>query len=100
MATRRKVILHLAADPTCALAHREPAASFVCARYRGCTCAKARGQQVELGRFAATRRRLEVPDRRKIPLERGEQRGLGAALQHLAEKGTAGRKHLPCEVGR
>ena len=35
----------------------------------------------------------------EIPLERGKQRRLGAALQHLAQERAAGSEHLAREIG-
>ena len=46
--------------------------------------AKPGRQQIKLGRIGAARRRLDVLDAGEIALELGEQRRLGAALQHLA----------------
>jgi hypothetical protein len=41
-----------------------------------------------------------VADRREVALQIGEERALGAALQHLGQKGAAGRQHGAGEIRR
>src|SRR5580693_7961451 len=60
--------------------------------------AKAAGEEIKFGGVAAARRRLDVLDAGEIALELGEKRGLGAALQHLADKASAGREHFAREM--
>src|SRR5262249_50594272 len=62
--------------------------------------AEPRRQQIKLRRIRPARGRLHVPHMGEIALERREQRRLGAALQHLAEKRAAGGKRFAREVDR
>ena len=57
-------------------------------------------QHVELGRVGPARRRLDVAHAREIALQVGEERALGAALQHLGDEGAARREHRAGEIGR
>src|SRR5262245_59191510 len=68
--------------------------------FPGFTTPKTRRQHVKLGRIRATGRRFDMLNACKIALERREQRGLGAALDHLGEKGAAGLEHLGGKLGR
>src|SRR3954468_15832032 len=62
--------------------------------------AEAGREQIELGRIGTARLRLDVPHRREITLELGEQRAFGATLQHLGEEAAARTEHFAREFGR
>src|SRR5262249_22481632 len=66
----------------------------------GTLAAKACCQQIKLRRIRSARGRLHMPHMGEIALERREQRRLGAALQHLAEKRAAWGERFAREIGR
>src|SRR5687767_10121975 len=61
------------------------------------TSAKTRSQYIELGAVGAAGLRLYMPDHGEVPLHRVQQVALRAALQHLAEEKSTGRKDLDGE---
>src|SRR4029077_8403477 len=52
------------------------------------------GNDIGLGRFGPARRRLGMAQFDEVPLQRGEQLSLGAALKHLGDKGPAGLENF------
>ena len=58
-----------------------------------CAAAKPLGDDIGLRRFGAARRRLGVAHLGEGALQGGQQRALGAALEHLGDEGAARLQH-------